>query len=120
MRQCGPCTLCCTILAVKEIDKPAGVKCKHLTDKGCGIYETRPEECRRYYCLWADPKAEGLTPEWGRPDRTGLILNSAGPDLNAKGAAINVFRVPGGSEYWGQKLLKQRQVREFPKRLVRT
>ena len=119
MRSCGLCTACCTVLGVPSIGKAAGEKCKHLTDKGCGIYDARPAECRTYFCLWADEKAAGLTPDWGRPDRTGLILQSAGHDLNAKGASINVFRVPGGSDYWGQKLLKQRVLRQFPKREVK-
>ena len=121
MRACGPCSCCCTIFAIPALSKPPGVKCTHLTDKGCGIYETRPPECRTYYCLWADEKAEGLDiPDWARPDRSGIVLNCAGHDLNAPGAAINVFWVEGGAEYWGQKLLKRCKLQMFPLRLVKT
>ena len=120
MRLCGTCTACCTCIGVKALDKPAGVPCKHLTEHGCGIYETRPQECRQYFCLWADPKAEQLNlPEWGRPDQTGLILNAANHDLNAPDASINVYQIPGSSDYWGQKLLKQKRLRAFPMRLVK-
>lgn len=27
-RKCGTCTLCCTAMAVPELDKPNGVRCK--------------------------------------------------------------------------------------------
>jgi len=37
-RQCGGCTLCCTLLPVKSLDKGANERCRHLCFKGCGIY----------------------------------------------------------------------------------
>ena len=52
-RKCGACTLCCTALAVPELDKPNGVPCKHLTPEGCGIYEDRPPSCRAFECAIA-------------------------------------------------------------------
>ena len=120
MRECGACTACCTRLAVAEIGKVENERCKHLTDQGCGIYETRPDECRRYFCLWADPKAESLDlPDWGRPDRTGVVLNSSSHEAGLKRDPINVFRLEGGSEYWAQKLLKRRKLQMFPLRLMR-
>ena len=122
MRECGTCQACCTTIAVVALGKPQGVRCRYLTDQGCGIYETRPEECRRYYCLWADPNAQELNlPEWGRPDRTEVILQASQHDLNAKDAVIVVLPLSGSlpekgsrADYWGQKLLKQRRLRSFP------
>lgn len=64
---CGPCTECCTHIKVEALDKPAGVACKHLCSKGCGIYSQRPSECKAYVCGWL----EGYAP---RPDACGIIF----------------------------------------------
>ena len=38
-RHCGGCTLCCKLIPVEELNKPAGARCKHVrTGKGCSIY----------------------------------------------------------------------------------
>jgi hypothetical protein len=62
-RSCGDCNLCCKIPGVGAVGK------KNLTwrphcdiGKGCRIYETRPEECRDFRCLWLDD--ESLPPEF--------------------------------------------------------
>ena len=48
---CGGCTLCCKVMGVPSISKPASQWCKHCrTGFGCGIYETRPGECRNFIC----------------------------------------------------------------------
>ncbi len=52
MRKCGACQLCCVLPAIKELNKPANVPCQHLTEKGCGIYATRPDGCRKFECHW--------------------------------------------------------------------
>ena len=56
-RQCGKCTMCCTILGVDELTKPPDTKCQHCAPgKGCSIYERRPISCRGFYCQWlVDP-----------------------------------------------------------------
>ena len=46
-RQCGGCTLCCTVAGVNELKKPPMVACRHLAGKGCGIYASQPKACRR-------------------------------------------------------------------------
>ena len=52
-RECGTCTLCCKLIAVTALEKPPGTWCPHcVRGKGCGIYETRPAECRTFYCHW--------------------------------------------------------------------
>lgn len=72
-RPCGSCTACCTVLGVKEPDKPPHTACVHLTGSGCGQYETRPRNCRRWSCLWAQGQ---LAEDPGlRPDRLGLVLD---------------------------------------------
>lgn len=60
----------CAIIATKSL--PVIVienKCPHLTDKGCDIYNRRPEWCRmydgridpvlRHVCLWGKGKENG-------------------------------------------------------------
>ena len=71
-RSCGTCTLCCKVVGVLEIDKPAGVWCQHCTSgKRCTIYESRFPSCRTFYCEWMTQKALG--PEW-KPDRAKFVL----------------------------------------------
>ncbi len=54
-RECGTCDACCVSLTIDdpELQKPQGYRCRNLVrNVGCGIYETRPETCRAYYCGW--------------------------------------------------------------------
>lgn len=72
-RSCGDCTICCETLkiTVPELLKPAGVLCEHCTGGGCSIYETRPQVCREWYCLW---RRLGQMPDVLRPDRLGVVF----------------------------------------------
>jgi hypothetical protein len=50
-RSCGPCTLCCKVLSIKELGKPQGSWCQHCdVGRGCRIYSDRPSECQGFYC----------------------------------------------------------------------
>ena len=71
-RQCGSCTLCCKLLAVKDIDKPAGTACAHCDPHDrCGIYDTRPKSCRLFNCYFlTNPK---LREEW-RPSKSNIVV----------------------------------------------
>jgi hypothetical protein len=71
-RECGSCTACCDVFDVPELDKPNYVRCSYCTDFGCGIYETRPEVCRTYFCLWRRIDA---MPDLARPDRIGIVFS---------------------------------------------
>jgi hypothetical protein len=73
-RDCGDCTICCEYLKVDipELQKPAGTLCPNCKmNKGCAIYETRPQLCRDWLCGWRVAKAFG--DEW-RPDRSGVLV----------------------------------------------
>ena len=71
-KSCGDCTLCCKLMGVAELDKPQNVWCRHLVmGKGCGIYETRPEACRGFYCRWMEDPTLG--PEW-KPSKSKMVL----------------------------------------------
>ena len=73
-RECGSCTMCCKTMSVWEIDKPNGVWCKHVrSHSSCAIYETRPQSCRSFNCLWL----RGVGPEDMRPDKSRVIMVEA-------------------------------------------
>jgi uncharacterized protein len=53
MKDCNGCTLCCYVFAIDEFDKPRWEKCKFQEPGvGCSSYESRPERCRIFSCLW--------------------------------------------------------------------
>src|SRR2546423_15078652 len=73
-RDCGPCTACCKELTIEsaELKKPPGIACVHcVTEKGCGIYETRPPVCRVWFCGWR--QMPNLDDSW-RPDRPEILV----------------------------------------------
>lgn len=85
-RSCGECTACCVLprIPIGEDEdfpegKPGYTPCEHLCSisGGCGVYETRPQLCRDYKCLWRGGilQAGGLMPDESmRPDKLGLML----------------------------------------------
>ncbi|MDS0859958.1 hypothetical protein NUV25_19815 [Burkholderia pseudomultivorans] len=78
-RDCGECSVCCEVLNIDqpELKKEAGTLCPHCTDAGCAVYETRPELCRGWYCLWR--RLPDL-PDSFRPDRSRILLSFEGVD----------------------------------------
>ena len=71
-RSCGPCTACCTSLAIKDdhLKKAAATPCPHLCADGCSIYTTRPTSCAAFRCAWLD----GFGDDSDRPDLSGAIV----------------------------------------------
>ena len=76
-KACGECSLCCKILRINVLEKPAGVWCRHFAKgHGCSVHSTSPSECQRFQCYWSI--AETLGDEW-RPDRSKLVIWSNTP-----------------------------------------
>lgn len=78
LRTCGACNACCTVLAVREIEKATHQRCAHLApsgQRGCAIYDARPAACQGYRCAWLDGNFGGRP---HRPDRLGVIVDTAG------------------------------------------
>ncbi len=75
-RKCGSCNLCCELFEVEGLDKAAGQKCEYLKAgcRGCRIYESRPDQCRSFDCLWL----QGVGPSAMRPDRSGVVMVTRG------------------------------------------
>ena len=88
-RECGSCTLCCTLLRVDALKKLGGVSCANLrgTDGGCGIYSDRPKICRTYRCLWL----QGGLEEGDRPDRLDAVLDLVSAGGSVRLAVREVF-----------------------------
>lgn len=75
-RDCGECDVCCRgwlKINTDEIKIPIGEACQHLSDVGCGIYTTRPENpCRTFFCGWA--AEDSPLPEWMQPHNSRAIV----------------------------------------------
>jgi hypothetical protein len=77
IRECGPCTACCTVFAVSELEKGMFEACSHVCDAGCAIYPDRPEPCRAFRCQWLRGMLEvdGSVDRRLRPDACGVIVD---------------------------------------------
>ena len=74
-RECGDCTLCCKVLRIEAegFASAQGEWCVHC-DKaggGCRIYDTRPEECDLFSCLWLQ---QPELPEELKPSRCRVVI----------------------------------------------
>jgi hypothetical protein len=77
-RSCGECNVCCVALTIDdpELQKVQGYRCPHAqADHSCGIYATRPQACRAFYCGWRRLK---WVREPLRPDRSGVLIRLHG------------------------------------------
>ena len=74
-RQCGDCMVCCEYMPIstKGLIKAAETLCPHvIANRGCSIYDIRPNVCRTWHCLW---RRDAAMPDALRPDRSGMIFS---------------------------------------------
>ena len=91
-RECGSCTLCCKLIAVKEFNKPPGVWCPHcIKSGGCAIHATRPTGCRTFFCHWM---LERSVPADWKPERVKFAL------VTSEGGHMTAFVDPGFPSAW--------------------
>ena len=92
-KSCGECGMCCKLLAIQSLDKPAGAWCGHFKRAaGCGVYDERPPACRSFVCLWLD--SEKLDEAW-RPDRAKFLMYT-----EKDGQRLNVIVDPNHAGAW--------------------
>jgi hypothetical protein len=91
-RRCGACSLCCKLVPVPPLEKPAGQRCQYQRTKAtgcCTVYgddTQQPQACRTWSCRWlVDPTFPGQ-----RPDRAHYVVDVL-PDVLT---AINEQGVP--------------------------
>jgi hypothetical protein len=90
-RACEDCTLCCKVMAIDELEKPAGSWCHHCKiGSGCKRYTDRPAECRFFNCLWLID--ERLGPQW-KPNKSKIVLTNSEDGLEIRCD-------PGSSDAW--------------------
>ena len=66
--------MCCKVLGIKELAKPIGKWCSHCDiGKGCKIYDTRPQECQTFHCLWLVDNR--MADHW-KPDRSKIVITT--------------------------------------------
>jgi len=71
-RSCGTCSLCCKVLPVAELSKPAGQWCIHsVAGSGCAVHADRPQACRQFFCAWR--LDSNLGPEW-KPEVSRFVM----------------------------------------------
>ena len=79
--KCGECTLCCEILHIEEenFKKPSNITCEHcIINKGCKIYNERPESCRIFRCAYYQMDNVNILL---RPDKCGVVFEKLDNDL---------------------------------------
>ncbi|MHC2534247.1 hypothetical protein ACVJMY_003816 [Bradyrhizobium diazoefficiens] len=74
-RNCGDCQLCCKLLPVPPLRKPAETACRFQKfHKGCTVYHTHrmPFECGVWNCRWL---VNDDAAELSRPDRAHYVID---------------------------------------------
>lgn len=100
-RSCGSCTVCCKVPGIddKDLQKPVGLWCQYCDNKSarpCTIYETRPDTCKNFECLWLTDDAKALNDDM-RPDRSRMMLTTVVGDIGVMppGAIMAWEVIPG-------------------------
>lgn len=92
-RACGTCTLCCKVYDVPATESPAGAWCRHCRPgQGCGVWPTRPDACREFFCNWITQ--EWLGPEW-KPEHSKIVFT-----MDAKTGFLQFQVDPGSPNAW--------------------
>lgn len=94
---CGSCSACCRVFAVPEVKTKHFDWCDHCEiGKGCKIYDTRPETCVKYECMWLECKKAGMTiPDNLRPDKSKCVIS-----MTTSPHVVNIVTLPGYDNAW--------------------
>ena len=59
------------------MNKPRDKWCQNCAKNSCAIYNSRPDDCREFNCMWL--KVEKM-PDQLRPDRCGFVVSTTKDD----------------------------------------
>lgn len=98
-RQCGECTLCCSLLPVATLDKPAGQRCRHQRSvldakgPGCAVHHKKsfPAECGLWSCRWLVNEDMDDMP---RPDQAHYVVDIVPDFITATNPGVKDAHVP--------------------------
>lgn len=110
---CSDCAMCCRLLKIPELEKPAGKWCDHCkpaTPHPCTIYDRRPQVCREFACVWLQSQSRPgeEMPASLRPDRSKAVLTAPG------GSEMGVICDPTFPDAWRKGVLWQ-YIQKFTK-----
>lgn len=81
--------MCCEVLNITALGKPACVKCEWQRDgSGCAIYGQHPDVCRDFKCLWHAGDYMVLQP-LDKPDDIGIMF-TYDPEIDEKAVCGHV------------------------------
>jgi hypothetical protein len=93
VRDCDGCTACCKILSITELGKPMGKWCPNCSiGIRCEIYDSRPAECRDFYCGYL--QHPDFDDRW-RPDRCKFVIVA-----ELEGTRLAIHMDPGFPSAW--------------------
>jgi hypothetical protein len=95
-RSCGGCTLCCTVMEVRELEKRPFSPCAHQADGGCGVWGEHPGSCKAFACLWRG--SDNLLPPDLFPADCGFML--ALDTTETWPTVVKVCTAPGRPDAW--------------------
>lgn len=75
MADCGACNVCCRLLNIDSLSKPAHILCWNTTlHGGCKVHHEKPEVCSGFKCIWLESQDLEDTSRRGsramRPDQS--------------------------------------------------
>ncbi len=115
---CGSCSMCCFLMAVPDINKPAAIWCEHCDRPhgGCKVYnqpDVKPQACSDFACLWlvsqSRPAAERMI--YGvRPDRAKVMMHDARDEDNPNVMYVHVDPAHPAAWRWSPVLDHIQQV----------
>lgn len=97
-RTCAGCDMCCTVLEIAALSKPAWTRCSHLLEggKGCGVWGEHPPACKTYVCLWR--MSDVVLPQDLFPASCGFLLTI--DNVATWPTTVNVCVDPKTPEAW--------------------
>lgn len=101
---CNDCSVCCELLGIPEIHKPAGQICEHCPTGhgGCAIYDNRPRSCKDFRCGYHLAAVE--VPIEFRPDNSHILLTGSDKKLRVHFVHVDP-KYPGALDTRVGKLL---------------